>query len=101
MLGNYQNRRASVSLVVFDADGEAIGAPIVLFRGLMDSDNVKDTGTEVSVTINLESSLSDQLRPRIFRYTHEDQQTRYPTLNDKGLEFVAKLQNLQLKWGEA
>jgi hypothetical protein len=100
-LGNYQNRRAELSMLVFDRDYEAIGAPIVLFRGLMDSDAVKDTGTEVSVTINLESALSDQLRPRVFRYTHEDQQTRYPDANDRGLEFVAALQNLQLRWGQA
>ena len=99
ILGNYQNRRAEVSLVVFDADGEIIGEPVTLFRGLMDSDTVRDTGREVSVTIHLESALSDQLRPRIFRYTHEDQQTKYPAAGDKGLEFVAALQNLQLKWG--
>ena len=74
---------------VFDADGEAIGAPVTLFRGLMDSDSVKDSGGEVSVTISLESAMSDQLRPRIFRYDHEDQQTRYPDEGDKGLEFVA------------
>jgi hypothetical protein len=78
-----------------------IGAPVSLFRGLMDSDSVKDTGTEVSVTMSLESAMSDQLRPRVYRYTHEDQQTLYPDAGDKGLEFVAALQNLQLRWGEA
>ena len=100
-LANYQNRRATVAMVVFDADGEAIGAPVTLFRGLMDSDSVKDSGGEVSVTISLESAMSDQLRPRIFRYDHEDQQTRYPDEGDKGLEFVAALQGLQIRWGEA
>ncbi|MES2706069.1 MAG: hypothetical protein V4726_05635 [Verrucomicrobiota bacterium] len=99
-LGNYQNRRADVSLIVFDADGDPAGAPYPLFRGLMDSDTVRDSGAEVSVTISLESVMSDQLRPRIFRYTHEDQQTRHPGAGDKGLEFVAALQNLQLRWGQ-
>lgn len=99
-LGNYQNRRAEVHLIVFDANMEAIGSPVPLFRGLMDSDSVKDTGPEVSVTIYCESAMSDQLRPRIFRYTHEDQQTRYPDANDKGLEYVAALQNLQIRWGQ-
>ena len=98
-LGGYQNRRAEVSMVVFDGDGDLIGEPVTLFRGLMDSDSVRDSGNEVSVTMNLESALSDQLRPRIYRYTHEDQQTKYPGIGDKGLEFVAALQNLQLKWG--
>ncbi len=101
LLGNYQNRTATVSLLVFDGDMNVIGAPVSLFRGLMDSDSVKDTGTEVSVTMSLESAMSDQLRPRVYRYTHEDQQTLYPDAGDKGLEFVAALQNLQLRWGEA
>ena len=99
-LGNYQNRRAEVMMIVFDRDYDAIGEPVMLFRGLMDSDSVKDTGQEVAVTISLESSMSDQLRPRVFRYTHEDQQTRYPDAGDKGLEFVAALQSLSLKWGQ-
>ncbi len=99
-LGNYQNRRAYVSLLVMDQFSEAIGAPIPLFKGLMDSDTVKDSGGEVAVTIYCESALSDQLRPRVFRYTHEDQQTLYPGAGDKGLEFVAALQNLEIRWGQ-
>lgn len=99
-LGNYQNRRGEVSMIVFDRDGEAVGAPIPLFRGLMDSDKVTDNGTEVSVTMQLEGPMSDQLRARVYRYTHEDQQTLYPSNGDRGLEFVAALQNLQLRWGQ-
>jgi hypothetical protein len=101
VLADYQNRRAYVALVVFDEYGQAVGPPVMLFRGLMDSDTVKDTGQEVSITITMESAMSDQLRPRIFRYTHEDQQTRFPDEGDKGLEYVAALQDLQLRWGEA
>lgn len=99
-LGNYQNRRAEVSLLVFGDDLEPVGAPVRLFAGMMDSDSVKDSGIEVSVTIQLESAMSDQLRPRVYRYTHEDQQTRYPEAGDKGLEFVASLQNLYIRWGQ-
>ena len=100
-LGDYQNRRASVMLAVFDPAGDLIGSLVYLFRGLMDSDAVRDDGSEVSVTMTLESALSDQLRPRVYRYTHEDQQTLYPDEEDKGLEFVAALQSLQLNWGKA
>lgn len=99
-LGEYQNRRASMSLIILDEFSEGIGAPIPIFQGLMDSDTVKDSGAEVSVTITCESAMSDQLRPRIYRYTHEDQKTLHPDANDKGLEFVAALQNLQIRWGE-
>jgi len=67
----------------------------------MDHDTVSDDGQEVSVTIQLESPLSDQRKARAFRYTHEDQQTLYPTAGDKGLEFVAALQNIQIRWGQA
>lgn len=99
MLGNYQNRRAEVWLCAMTADGAVIGDPYLLFSGLMDSDSIRDTGTEVSVTITVESAMSDQLKPRVFRYTHEDQQTLYPAANDKGFEFVAALQNVELRWG--
>lgn len=100
-LADYQNREASLSMVVFDEDCQPIGPAEVLFSGLMDSDTVKDNGSEVSVTIMLESVLSDHLRPRVYRYTHEDQQTRYPDANDKGLEFVAALKQVQIRWGVA
>lgn len=100
MLGDYQNRRGEISLLVFDRDLSPLGAPTRLFAGLMDSSSVKDDATEVSVTIDLESALSDQLRARIFRYTHEGQQTLYRDGGDKGLEFVAALQNLSLRWGQ-
>ncbi len=100
-LANYQNREASLSMIVFDEDSQTIAAPEVLFSGLMDSDSVSDNGAEVSVTIMLESVLSDHLRPRVYRYTHEDQQTLYPDANDKGLEFVAALKQVQIRWGVA
>lgn len=100
-LGNYQNRTAEVALVLFDAEMAIIGDPVSLYRGLMDSDAVSDDGQEVSVTIQIESSLSDQLKARAFRYTHEDQQTLYLAAGDMGLEFVAALQNIEIRWGQA
>lgn len=100
-LGDYQNRTAEVALVLFDSDMALIGDPVSLFRGLMDHDAVNDDGQQVAVTIQLVSSLSDQLKARAFRYTHEDQQTLYPAAADKGLEFVAALQNIEIRWGQA
>ncbi len=100
-LGNYQNRTAEVAMVLFDAEMAIIGDPVSLYRGLMDNDTVSDDGQEVSVTIQIESSLSDQLKARAFRYTHEDQQTLYLAAGDMGLEFVAALQNIEIRWGQA
>jgi hypothetical protein len=98
-LGNYQNRPAKIWFAALNEAFELIIEPYLYFSGVLDSDNVEDNATEVIITIFAESRLSDHLRARVFRYTHEDQQTLYPEADDRGLEFVAALQDAQLKWG--
>lgn len=98
-LGNYQNRAAAVWLGAMDEQAQLMMEPINFFRGVLDSDQIEDDGTNVVITISAESRLSDHLRARVFRYSHEDQQTLYPSANDLGLEFVAALQDAEIKWG--
>ena len=98
-LGNYQNRPAKVWLGALDESMQLIMEPYLFFSGVMDSDRVDENGETVTVTIFAESRLSDQLKSKVFRYSHEDQQTLYPLDNDKGLEFVAALQDSTLNWG--
>jgi hypothetical protein len=98
-LGNYQNRPAKIWLGALRPKFELAMDPQLLFSGFMDSDHVMDNGSTVIITIFAESRLNDQLRARVFRYSHEDQQMLYPEADDKGLEFVAALQDVALKWG--
>ena len=77
-------------------DGDDTPA-INLFTGYIDKMDI-DEGPETStIAMSIESRLIDLERPRIFRFSDQNQKTRYPT--DKGLEFVEDLQDKQFNWG--
>lgn len=73
-------------------------APAInLFTGYIDKMDI-DEGPETStIAMSIESRLIDLERPRIFRFSDQNQKTRYPT--DKGLEFVEDLQDKKFNWG--
>jgi hypothetical protein len=98
-IGNYQGGRAAVWLAAFDEAMGLIADPYLLFEGTLDSDEISDNGQTVTITIFCEGPLADHLIARVWRYTHEDQKTLYPGTEDRGLEFVAALQDSELKWG--
>jgi hypothetical protein len=57
-----------------------------------------DEGPETAtIAVGAESRLIDLQRPRVRRYTHESQKSRFP--NDKGFEFVNDLQDKKFAWG--
>lgn len=71
--------------------------PFVLFEGTMDRMVLTDRGDEASVAIFCESRLISLENNNVRRYTPEDQKIDYP--NDLGLDFVAGLQNAEIRWG--
>ena len=79
--------------------GLIVDAPIKIFAGLTDMANMEE-GAEVStITITSENRLADLERPRIRRYTTEDQKLTDPT--DLGFEYVPSLQDKVISWGIA
>jgi hypothetical protein len=93
----YQGRQTSLWLGFLD-DAGLISSPVLLFRGRADM-TVIDEGPETSViTFTAESRLADLHRPRLRRYTHEDQQELFT--GDLGLQFVTTIQNTEVVWGE-
>lgn len=97
--GAFVDRASQFWLALVDDDG-AISDGWLLFSGRMDSDSVEDDGAMASVTIKVVSEIDDQLKPRVFRYTHEDQQTLYPGDGDLGFAYVAALQDINIQWGK-
>jgi hypothetical protein len=96
MTQNYQNRRATVWEVVLDrATLLPVADPVVVFRGRMDT-MTPELGEDAKVTLRLENRLADWERPRIRRYTDEDQQLRFP--GDKGFEFVSATAEREIVW---
>jgi hypothetical protein len=97
----YQGRQARIWLAFFTAG--AFSAPalvedaVLIFRGRADTMQILDGPETATITVTLESRLADLTRPRVRRYTHEDQVTRFP--GDLGLEFVTEVQNREITWG--
>lgn len=91
----YQGRPATVWEVPLSSDGTPVADPIVMFRGRMDTMDVQ-LGDMATVRVALENRLADWERPRVRRYTNEDQQSVFP--GDRGFEFVSATTEKELIW---
>lgn len=92
----YQGRRATVWEVLLNRDTwQPIADPVIVFRGRMDQMNVT-MGQTATVEVRLENRLVDWERPKIRRYTTEDQRLTAPT--DRGFEFVSDTVERDVVW---
>lgn len=91
---NYQNRPARI---LFGTISGATFSAYTLFRGRMDVMTINENAEQAAISVTAENRLIDLERPRSYRYTSEDQKALYP--NDKGLDYVADLQDKQVLWG--
>ncbi len=92
----YQGRSCRVLLALLDDNHQVIASPTVLWSGRMDTMDI-ELGDTATISVTAESRLVDWERPRIRRYTSEDQRAAYP--GDKGFEFVPQMQEKELVWG--
>lgn len=83
---------ASIDVSVGDPN-----ALITLFVGYMDQMMIEESAETCTIQMNIESKLIDLSRPRIFRYTSENQKALYP--NDLAFDFIPDLQDAPLVWG--
>ena len=70
---------------------------VELFVGYMDMMNIQESGDTCTISLAVESRLIDLERLRPFRFTDQNQKTRFP--NDRGFEFVEALQDKRFTWG--
>ena len=70
----------------------------LMFKGQMNVMSIEDNGETASILMSNESSLIGLRDSKERRYTDEDQKSEYP--NDKGFEFVALSQDVELNWGQ-
>tara|TARA_R100000329_G_scaffold150419_2_gene143300 strand:- start:41 stop:994 length:954 start_codon:yes stop_codon:yes gene_type:complete len=68
-----------------------------IFDGFMDVMRLTDSGGKANISVNCENQLIALEKPNTRRYTPEDQKIDFP--NDKGLEYVAALQDDEVIWG--
>ena len=71
--------------------------PMIIFDGFMDTMNIVDQTSTAIVQIAAESALISLQRPKVRRYTDEDQKIDHPT--DDGFNFVPTIQDKLITWG--
>lgn len=91
---SYQNRPATVWLVLFDDDWAPID-PVVIFRGRIDQ-MIIELGATARVTVTLSSRLLDWERPRLKRYSDEEQQRDHT--GDVGLQYASAVETFDITW---
>lgn len=94
---NYQNRTAKVYLGAITSGGDIQSYQV--FGGRLDVMNIEESGDTAVISVTAENRLIDLERPRIRRYTSEDQKSLYP--GDLGLDYVNDLQDKTLDWGKS
>jgi hypothetical protein len=93
-----QGRPGKVWLALFNEQGQMLDQPQLLKRGKLDICVTEDAGDGATTVIaQYEDRLIDLRRARIRHYTDQDQKRDYPS--DRGFEFVAALQDMQIPWG--
>lgn len=92
----YQGRRGTVWEVPLDPTSyQPIADPILFFRGRMDQLDVS-IGDSAAVAVKLLNRLGDWERPKLVRYTDQDQKRLHP--GDRGFEFVNATTEKEIEW---
>jgi len=86
-----------IDLINYDVSSSDRNEYIPIFTGLMDQMTIADAGETLNIGLTVESRMIDLERPRVWRYTSEDQKRVYP--NDKGFDYVNDLQTKTILWG--
>jgi hypothetical protein len=94
---DYQGRPLSIWFGALDENGAIVADPYLVFKGQMDVMEINDDGETATIAVTNESSLIGLRDNKERRYTDEDQKAEYP--NDRGFEFVALSQDVELDWG--
>ena len=100
-LGQVQQGRAcTVWMALLNTStGALINNPYELFAGFSDVTIITEQADTATITIQAENRLVDLERPRIRRYSDEDQKSDTANAADIGFEFVGSLQDKVLKFG--
>ncbi len=88
----YQGRKCRILFGLRDIDGFA-----ELFAGSINTMDIRHDALSVTVEVTVDSKLVALNRARNRRYTHEDQQARYP--GDTFFSFVTDFQDRAIPWG--
>lgn len=94
----YQGHDATMMLGMMDETWSLIADPVIVFAGRMDVMSIS-LGETASVTLTVESRFADWERPRIRRYTSEDQ-VAFEGAGDKFFDYAPTMVEKTVKWGK-
>jgi hypothetical protein len=89
----YQGRECRIYFGVTSSPSDYVE----VFSGELDQMNVDEEADSAVLSLTAENVLIKLERPVVRRFTSEDQKSRFP--NDRGLEYVASLQDKEIFWG--
>lgn len=92
-----RNQAGYVWLGLLDEVEDVIDDPHIIFRGRMDAVSIEDGAESAIIKVSYENEMITLEHARELRYTDQEQQRLFP--GDKGLEFIAGLQDKTLRWG--
>lgn len=93
---NAINHTVVMRIGLMDAAHAFITTPFIWFIGRVDSISL-NIGRTTSVSLSASSRLINWAKATNGRYTHEDQQSKYPA--DKGMVFISQLPQRKILWG--
>jgi hypothetical protein len=88
---------AQLYFALVDQTMSLIGTPYMIFRGCVDKPTIVPDLSTFSITLALESPLTNLQRPNARRYTSADQRLYYS--DDTAFAWVEILNDLALRWG--
>lgn len=92
----YQGSAATEYLGFFNDTYGLVDDPFIIFVGKVDTMALSLSNT-ATIELDIENRLIDWERPRVSRFTNEEQQNLHS--GDKGLEFVDSVAEKELFWG--
>lgn len=95
---HYQGRAGTIYLGLMNESWQLIADPITAFLGRMDVMSIS-LGETASVSLTLESRFADWERPRIRRYTTEDQ-AAFEDATDSFFDYAPTMVEKTVKWGK-
>ncbi|RBO54070.1 hypothetical protein DSD19_06310 [Rhodovulum sp. BSW8] len=95
-LEEFQRRRVTVLLGLFDGEGQ-IETADVLWEGIADTMESDDSPDAATTTLGMEPRSMELGRKYPFYYLPEDQQRRFP--GDRFFDLVQAIQNREDTWG--
>lgn len=90
-------RDVNVYIGMLTSAGALVSDPYLAFAGLLDAVTQVEGGETSAIEIAVESELVRLQKANETRYTHDDQQRRFP--GDLGFEYVEDLQDFNIQFG--